>query len=358
LTKPVDLRELLALIRRLLGGRPKAAPPPAGFDPFVGQSVAIRELAARAHLVAASDRPTLILGETGSGKGVLARWLASHSPRAGAPFVDLNCAGLSPSLLESELFGHERGAFTGATGRKEGLFEAAHGGTLFLDEFGGARDLAANRGSSRPLRSSAFAVSATFAPSTSMYASSPRPMPTCAIACGTARFRPDLYFRVSTMELAIPPLRDRREDILPLARQLLGSSATMSADAVARLGESSWPGNIRELANVLERARMYANGGEITAAHIVLDRSGASSGQGDGRGEHTWPLDEVERKHIERAIAVSEGQRRRRGPRSSAYLAAPCTTSSSAIADPKSRLVSPIIGLSLPRIIGPLGQTA
>jgi DNA-binding NtrC family response regulator len=220
LTKPVELATLLVILQRLLesrrnrqrqlASRPSEAA--ARFDPFLGTSAAIQRLAEEARKILAADSPVLIEGETGTGKGVLARWLHDNSPRAEEPFVAFNCAGLSREFLETELFGHEKGAFTGAVATKSGLLEVAHRGTVFLDEIGDVdpqvqpklltvleekqfRRLGDVRDRHVDIR---------------LFAATNRD-PLVLVRQGT--FRTDLYFRISTIRLAIPPLRERTEDI-------------------------------------------------------------------------------------------------------------------------------------------------
>jgi two-component system response regulator AtoC len=221
----------------------------------------------------------LILGETGAGKEVLADWIHEHSPRAGGPLVCINCAAISEPLLESELFGHERGAFTGAMQTKPGLLEAAAGGTVFLDEIG---DMPAalqtkllrtleNREVTRVGGLAARPIDVRFLAATNHDLES-------AVAAKT--FRQDLYFRLNGMSLTIPPLRDRPEEIEALARRFIADAAAaakqrapkLSAEALELLTGYAWPGNIRELRNVVERALVLCEGGEITLEHLPLDK--------------------------------------------------------------------------------------
>jgi len=307
LTKPVDLKELLKLIRGMLTAKSPVCTPAAP-NPFAGASRAIRELEAQAERVAGSDHPTLILGETGAGKGVLARWLHERGPRQAAPFVDLNCAGFSRDLLESELFGHERGAFTGAVGRKQGLFEAADKGALFLDEIG-ELELSLQPKLLKAVEEKRFRRVGDVRPisvNVRLIAATNSDLP-ARVRDGS--FRADLYFRMSTVVLSIPPLRERSEDVAPLARTLLcamdgANPPELSADAIARLEEHDWPGNIRELGNVLERARLYTKGGAISARDIIFDRNS----QPAAPVAPLSSLDEMERTHIERAMVATSGR--------------------------------------------------
>jgi two-component system response regulator HydG len=267
----------------------------------------------RAARFAVSNAPVAILGETGSGKEVVARILHANSPRANKPFVAINVAALPAELLESELFGHGKGAFTGATVARRGLFEAAHGGTLFLDEIGEmpqplqAKLLRALQdGEVRRIgENRAFAVDVR-------------------ILCATHRdlaarvrdgsFREDLYYRLKVLSLTVPPLRDRREDILPLAAHMLAGEKTMaqsfSPTAKARLLGYAWPGNVRELENAIKHGAALANGPEIQAEDLPeeLFASPTLAKTIAVTDPRTLPtLAEVERAHIERVLQACNG---------------------------------------------------
>ncbi|MBS2031332.1 MAG: sigma 54-interacting transcriptional regulator [Deltaproteobacteria bacterium] len=249
------------------------------FGALVGQSQAMREIFALLERIAPTDATLLLIGETGSGKGALARAIHEQSQRAGKPFVVVDCSAVSPSLIESELFGHERGAFTGAVGQRQGSIEAADGGTLFLDE---VDDLALDLqpkllraleervfqrvGSSTPIRFDARVIAASKKDLWQEVADK--------------KFREDLYFRLSVFTVKLPPLRERREDIPALADAFAGGpDGWSSLPPSVRDGflAHGWPGNVRELRNALERARHLSGlpGGPPAAA--VLD---ARSGQG------------------------------------------------------------------------------
>jgi DNA-binding NtrC family response regulator len=318
LTKPVESKALLVLVRRLLQQqrlrkRQEAAArlQPGMLDPFVGSSPQIRRLDERARLMLEWDSPVLILGETGSGKGVLARWIHVHGPRREEAFVNLNCAGLTRELLESELFGHERGAFTGAVNPKPGMLEVGHRGIVFLDEIGDM-DPAIQPKLLKALEEKTFRrlgdvrdrhVDIRLIASTNLDLES---------MVREKKFRDDLYYRISTLTLRIPPLRERPEDILVLAENILrGVCARMgkpmvavSPAAEASLQKYPWPGNIRELSNVLERAMILLKGDLLDGADLGLDGAPSLS---YSDGSKLLTLREMERFHIERVLAKTGG---------------------------------------------------
>jgi transcriptional regulator with GAF, ATPase, and Fis domain len=227
--------------------------------------------------VAATDTTVLITGESGTGKEVIARYIHRGSKRAKAPFVALNCAALPEQLLESELFGHERGAFTGAVEARAGKIEQASGGVLFLDEVGEMSPTVQAKflrvlqerefqrvGGTKVLRADVRIVAAT------------NRDPRAAISSGA--FREDLYYRLAVFEIHLPPLRERPEDILVLAEAFLGEvgqtigrpAAGLSEAAKEQLLVHSWPGNVRELRNAIERAVILAQGGLVTQEHLPM----------------------------------------------------------------------------------------
>jgi len=248
-----------------------------GYRRVVGESKPWREALTQATQVAPTEATVLLLGESGTGKEVVARYVHRASPRAKGPFVALNCATLPDALLESELFGYEKGAFTGATSAKAGQLELAAGGTLFLDEVAEMSPAVQAKflrvlqerefkrlGGTSLLRADARVVAATN-----------RDLER-AIAQG--RFREDLYYRINVFAIRLPPLRERRDDILPLCEAFLGEigrglgypPAGISQDARTLLTEYHWPGNARELRNIVERAAILCEGGLITAGHLAL----------------------------------------------------------------------------------------
>ncbi len=319
LTKPVESKTLLVLVRRLLQQqrlRKKeevaTRQQPGPMDPFRGVSVSIRQLEEQARLMLEWDSPVLILGETGSGKGVLARWLHSQGPRREEAFVNLNCAGLTRELLESELFGYERGAFTGAVAAKPGLLEIGHRGIVFLDEIGDM-DPAIQPKLLKALEEKTFRrlgdvrdrrVDIRLIASTNLDLED---------LVQAKRFRDDLYYRVSTLTLRIPPLRERPEDIPVLASHILSGVCSrmgrpevrLNPRAEVALRDYAWPGNIRELANVLERAMILQKGDSLEPLDLGLGagrRAAPVAGEGD-----LVTLKEMEKLHIERVLQRSGG---------------------------------------------------
>jgi two-component system response regulator HydG len=282
---------------------------------IVGRSPSFRSTLALVARVAPTDTSVLVLGETGTGKEMIARAVHSASGRAGAPFVAVDCSGLSGTLFESELFGHEKGAFTGATHRKTGLVEAASGGTLFLDEIGDIplgqqvkllRLIENNSyrrvGSVTPLRADFRLIAATHRDLKQMVSE--------------GAFRSDLYYRISAFPILVPALRDRRDDVLLLAESLLARlrpDRTFSLSAASRraLITYDYPGNVRELRNIVERASLLATDACIEPEHLPKDvtagRRGAPAG---ATGRVTGSLRTAERDVLARALAEHGGNRR------------------------------------------------
>jgi DNA-binding NtrC family response regulator len=318
LTKPVDLESLGILVRRTLEAqrsrRERAlsvARRRPSLIPFLGESRAIRELEAQAKAMLDSEAPVLIRGETGAGKGVLARWFHEQGSRAREPFVDLSCAGLTRELAESQLFGHGHGAFTGATSAKPGLMEIAHRGTLFLDEIGDL-DLAVQPKLLKALDEGSFRrLGETTERSANVRLLTATHHPLDELVRRGA-FREDLLFRLNTLTLEVPPLRERIVDLPELARAVLSelcaragrSERKLGSDALAALAGYAWPGNIRELRNVLERALLFSKGD-------VLDRSALRFDRALGSVESELPaqtLEDVERRHIAAVLRRSAGR--------------------------------------------------
>jgi len=326
LAKPVDMPLLAAAAARALDKvRLKrhnallvSRQAPDG-DDILGVSGAMRDLARQVVLLAESERTTvLITGESGTGKGWVARLIHRLSPRRDAPFVDVNCAGLSATFLDSELFGHEKGAFTDAKELKQGLFEVADRGTLFLDEIA---ELAAELqpkvlkaieektfrrlGGTRELQVDVRLIAAT--------------NHDIGEAVRSGRFREDLYYRLNVIPLHLPPLRERaKADRLALLKRLFtdlrvelpDSPGDISSEALERLLVYSWPGNIREMRNVLERALIIGRGAERLGPEHLTAEFGRRAGEPLARVQ-TVSLEEVERRHIERTLRRHGGNRTR-----------------------------------------------
>lgn len=286
---------------------------------FVGESPVMREIFDRIRQVAPSNATVLIRGESGTGKELVARAIHLQSPRRDKPLVRVNCAALSAGVLESELFGHERGAFTGADRRRIGRFEMAEGGTIFLDEVS-EMDLTLQGKLLRVLQEKEFervGSSETLTADVRVVASSNRNLEE-AIEKGT--FRHDLYYRLNVISIHLPPLRERRSDIRPLVAYFLEKHnreegthvRTITEEAMELLERYDWPGNVRELENIIERAIVLSRGDTIDASLIAPALSGAP-----GRPESApppfapRPLEEVEREHILRTLAHFKGHRLR-----------------------------------------------
>jgi DNA-binding NtrC family response regulator len=321
LTKPADPHAVVVLLKRVIESsrdqRQRVARQSRrgedGPDPFLGPSAAVRDLRAAAEAARGADSTVLILGETGVGKGVLARWLHRMGARSAEPFVDLNCASLSRELVETELFGHEAGAFTGAVKTKVGLFEVAHRGTVFLDEIGDL-ELALQPklltvleerrfrrvGEVRDRRVDVRLVAATHQDLERRVAEQ--------------AFRGDLYYRISTVVLRIPALRDRPEDIPSLAAAVLAdlcrdlgrTRVDLAPGALQTLSAHAWPGNVRELRNALERALLAVERGRpIEADDLRLSPSVVPVPVPSDRFPLT--LEEVARAHIEKVLRGEKG---------------------------------------------------
>jgi DNA-binding NtrC family response regulator len=315
LTKPVQMAAIAVVLERALKNQRNHQKQLAGrvkekresVDPFVGVSPAIRKVSEEAERVCGSHCPVLIAGETGSGKGILARWLHDHSPRAEEAFVDLNCAGFGKELLESELFGHEAGAFTGALQRKLGLLEVAQKGTVFLDEIGDM-DLQIQPKLLKILEEKQFRRLGDV---------QERQLDIRLVAASHAdlaqlirdkKFRSDLYFRVSTVVLRMPALRERTEDIPLLAQHFFQRMAVelgrihldLSDRTLETLTTYSWPGNIRELKNVMERAVLLATGDTIQPRDLRLEFVSGTPGSNEDESRLTFR--EMQRLHIEKVL--------------------------------------------------------
>jgi DNA-binding NtrC family response regulator len=300
LTKPCKWAELEVLLHRVaerrdlsnraaaLESRLKAA---EGTTQLVGEASSMRAVQRLIETIAPSDASVMILGETGTGKELVARSLHEKSHRAGASFIPVNCGALPDNLVESELFGHRKGAFTGADTNRKGLFEVANGGTLFLDEVGELdksvqvkllRFLESGEirrvGENDPFRVDVRVLCATNRDLRDMI--------------GSDQFREDLFFRLNTFEIHVSPLRDRKDDIVLLSKHLLkrftsrrgGAVPELSDEAVDALRAHDWPGNVRELANAMERALILSAGGPIRPEHLPTQIPARRAGSGAPSG--------------------------------------------------------------------------
>jgi DNA-binding NtrC family response regulator len=306
LTKPIDLDELLATVRQVtgLGGEVAlklGAERPLPAD-VVARSPQMQALFRDTALIAASETRVLITGESGVGKEVLADVIHAWSARAAGPLVKVNCAAIPETLLESELFGHEKGAFTGAVSQRIGRFEIAKDGTIFLDEIGEM---------SSPLQAKLLRVTQDgcfqrVGSNTEIHTNARILASTNRNLEGAVRgghFREDLFYRLNVVELNIPPLRERREDILPLAAlfiaQFTQGRARFSAAVADCLTAYAWPGNVRELRNVMERASLLCRGEMVLPEHLPARLSGASAPAANGATSmDTTRLEEIERHTI------------------------------------------------------------
>jgi DNA-binding NtrC family response regulator len=317
--KPFDHDALRATVDRALAQQPMVDGVEPAIAPnrhLVGRAPVMLQLYKQIAQAAPATAPALLLGESGSGKDLVARALHEHGPRAGRPFLTLNCAAIPDALLESALFGHVAGAFPGATADRAGVLEQAQGGTVFLDEIGEisaamqARLLGAvqDREVRRVGSQDAVRVDARVVTATNVDLEG-------AVAAG--RFRQDLFFRLAVFLIRVPPLRDRRQDIPLLVEHFaksagarLGQYVTFSAPALARLRQYDWPGNVRELENVVERLVVSARAPVVEAADIALDVTPTTSA-----GVHPFTdlptLDELERRYLVFALQRFRGNRTR-----------------------------------------------
>ena len=342
LAKPVDPDHLLLMVERALSQRrlttenlilKEELARRRGAPQIVGDDAKLKQVSVALHRAAATDTTVLLEGESGTGKELFARTLHALSPRADGPFVAINCAAIPETLLETELFGHEKGAFTGASARKPGKFELAHHGTLFLDEIGDLplplqakilRALEEKRfervGGTVPLQVDVRVVAATNR--------------NLKAAVAARQYREDLYFRLSVFPITIPPLRERLDDITTLARYFIDrfcrdlnkKALILSPAAEQELCAYGWPGNVRELQNCIERAAILTEGETIHPRHLNLSFRDAAPPAADDEDRSPWSkidlsgslaevtrrtLAEVERRKIELALKEASGNRGR-----------------------------------------------
>ena len=305
LTKPIDLDELLASVQHATGIAPEQ---PLRFSDdmqlpsgIVARSPTMRTLFRDVSLIAPSESRVLVTGESGVGKEVMADVIHAWSPRAAGPLVKVNCAAIPETLLESELFGHEKGAFTGAVAQRVGRFETANGGTIFLDEIAEmspalqAKLLRVTQGG----RFERVGSNAEIQTDARILASTNRDLDE---EVRKGRFREDLFYRLNVVELNIPALRERPEDILPLASQFLGEfsrgRARFSAAVVDCLVRYSWPGNVRELRNAMERASLLCRGEMVLPEHLPTRVRGLAAVGAALETADAGRLEDVERQTI------------------------------------------------------------
>jgi two-component system response regulator HydG len=316
LQKPVEPDVLSARVADLLERRPRQADTTPSIGGIVGRSAAMRALLERMHRVAVTDTTVLITGETGTGKELVARGVHALSPRAKKAFVPVNCSALAEGLLESELFGHVRGAFTGAARDRAGVFEAADGGTLFLDEIGTTSSALQSRllralqereitrvGSSTPIRVDVRVIAATNVDLRALVSE--------------GKFREDLYYRLAVYPLNVPPLRDRATDIPLLVEHALtqlrtripgAAGLTVSPLAMRLMRQYDWPGNVRQLISALETAAISAgDSGRIEAQHLPEEIREAQDSALHGSRYKASAAPDDERAAIEAALAHTNG---------------------------------------------------
>ncbi|PWT91164.1 MAG: sigma-54-dependent Fis family transcriptional regulator [Acidobacteria bacterium] len=310
-TKPIDIDDLTIILEKCLeiGSLRRATGLQARHktkeSPFFGKSAALAPVIEEARLAAASEAPTLLQGETGSGKTLIARWIHEQSARRNGPFIEINCGGLRGEMLASELFGHARGAFTGAVDKKQGLVEIADEGTLFLDEIGDM-DPEVQSHLLKVLETKSFRRLGEVRDRRSDF----------RLICATNRdlqqevtrgkFRQDLFFRIAVLTVSVPALRNCLSDLPDLCYHILKSMSrtiVISQEAVERLQSYQWPGNVRELRNVIERAVLLCGSGPILPKHLPFDTPGMIK-------EDNSVEDEIRQKeadHIAEVIARCKG---------------------------------------------------
>jgi DNA-binding NtrC family response regulator len=342
LAKPVDPDHLLLMVERALAQRrlttenmilKEELAQRRGAPQIVGDDAKLKQVSMALHRAAATDATVLLEGESGTGKELFARALHALSTRADGPFIAINCAAIPENLLETELFGHEKGAFTGASARKPGKFELAHHGTLFLDEIGDL-PLSLQAKILRALEEKRFervGGTVSLQVDVRVVAATNRNL---KAAVAARQYREDLYFRLSVFPILIPPLRDRPDDIPTLARYFIERFCRdlnkrpliLSPTAEEELRRYGWPGNVRELQNCIERAAILTEGDTIHPRHLNLSFHGASMSPAAEGEESPWAkidlsgtladatrrtVAEVERRKIEQALKEAAGSKGR-----------------------------------------------
>jgi|SoiMethySBSTD1v2_1073268.scaffolds.fasta_scaffold37020_2 DNA-binding NtrC family response regulator len=323
ISKPFNIGQMKAMVERALGEPDvKSEPPPPsrvdGPSGLLGRSAAMVDVYNQIARAAASEVPVLIVGESGTGKELVARAIHQNSRRTSRPFVAVNCGAIAESLLESELFGHVRGAFTGAVGDAKGLFEQAHGGTIFLDEIGETSPSLQVKllraieegeirpvGSSRTIRVDNRVLAATNAD--------------LERSVADQRFRKDLFYRLSVLVIRVAPLRDRRDDIKLLSQKFLERACSraqrqveLSDDALEALVTYDWPGNVRQLENVIERLVLFSRGSSIEAEDLPSPIGGSKrQSVPEALFEDLPTLQELERRYARHVLDVVGGNRTR-----------------------------------------------
>jgi len=326
-TKPLEIDELLIKLGRTLDHarlaeehQTQAERLDARFDfsALIGESAPMRRIKDGLKLIAPSTATVLITGESGTGKEVLANVIHQNSDRAGGRFVAVNCAALPEQLLESELFGHEKGAFTGAVARKKGRFELADGGTIFLDEIG-EMSPATQAKFLRVLQERAFETVGGVKPVTVDVRVIAATNKDLAAEVAAGRFRDDLLYRLNVITIDLPPLKDRLEDLPLLVEHFLGlyNEANnrrvrgLAPEVIEVFRRYDWPGNVRELANVIERGVILARGDLITPDELPGTMRPAEEGPGEGRLRPGMSIKDAERLLIERTLVETGGNRTR-----------------------------------------------
>lgn len=326
LNKPFELDELRDIVKRVLETRRlrleierlrTRAPQAGSVEGMIGDSRQFNELVSVTRRIAAAPKiPVLVRGESGTGKERIAQAIHTLSPRAAGPWITLNCSAVAEGLLESEMFGHERGAFTDAKATKLGLMELADGGTLFLDEVGDLSPTLQPKllraietqtfrrvGGQKEIKVDVRFVAATNRDLEAMVKN--------------GQFREDLYYRLNVGVIDMPPLRERRDDILALASYFLDDAARtmgminggLDSEVASLLREYRWPGNIRELRNVMERALILAAGEVVQPSHLPRETAAVSESSKSGGEYELLPLAEVEKRHIRHVLAACEGNK-------------------------------------------------